>query len=984
MKLSIVFHVDSVPMTKAVIAGEASLGGSESACLGLARALKARGHDVHIATTKLAEDAETLDAWGVAWHHTRDLWSLLPIIDPDVVVALRAPNVFGLPVAARYRILWNQDMLVGEPAKLGIMAHAWAYDELAYVSQYQRKQWEGVAPELKGLGWVTKNGFDPAHVPATVTKIPHRIIHISRPERGLGPLLAMWPELKRRVPDAELHVCRYQSMYDGEGSAVKAMCEHFDRMVAQVNGMTGGITYLGALGKKELYQAIADAAVMWYPGVVDFAETSCIAAIEAQACGTPFVGSYKGALPETVPHGVLIHGDAMSPEYQRQSIGAVVAALGEPKLVRMLEDGGIFDPDKAVDAGLKHVQSYTYAALAEEWEAHLWERFDTRAKNVPAIVGALLEEDDHVAAKALTDDPAIVAQCDRVIRGEALTAEGYAEFALDPEIEIAQNYGRMTAVVKAFEGCSSILDLACGNGAFAIALAEADKTRHVHGIDYAAGNIDVARKAAAKRGIADRVSFKRETVCDQASGELLIAPWVGEEFDGLFLGEFCEHIAGVTNLLRGVRHVVGDGVRVVITVPSGPFGDLRDPDTPAQKGHVHHFRPKDLDAIFSKQADCTIDFLDCGSTMCGDRVGHWLIRYTTSDAPFGERPLAHWHRVMRPQQRLSVGIIAHNCTPDLARCLNDVWWIADEIVLADCGSSDVVELRRLVERYGVKAFTIPPVHALEGGFSEARNCTMRQSTGDWFLWIDADEQLINGIDVWKYLQSGPYRGYALRQNHLMLDAPQHFDTPVRIFRNEPDIQFYGCVHEQPQAGDCNGDILPALQLNDVQIAHHGYMNEGVRRRKATKRNLPLLVRDREMFPDRRLGLVLVLRDLVNQGMWRHETIGVVDDGVQDLYARAVTLFEQHFMDPADKFHPIARPFYEQALRCYEGALEVSYALAGKQGGLRGASPKPLTWWVRKREHLWTLVDYEQRKVRERDQPIAIDVEPIEQPQGVAA
>ena len=978
-KLTLVFHVDSVPMTKAVISGEASLGGSESACLGLARALKARGHDVHIATTKLDADADSTDAWGVSWHRSEDLWNLLPIIDPDVFIALRSPHIFAMPVQARLRILWNQDMLVGEPAKLGIMALAWAYDQIAYVSEYHRKQWEGVAPELKPLGWVTKNGFDPAHVPTDVIKRQNRIIHISRPERGLAPLLQMWPELKRRVPDAELHICRYQSMYDGEGTNVKAMCERYDQMVTQVNAQVGGITYLGALGKKDLYREIAEAEVMWYPGVVDFAETSCIAAIEAQACGTPFVGSYKGALPETVPHGHLVHGDAMTTEYQRQSVHHVEQVL---KMVR-----GTADHLAAVANGRKHVQPYTYDAIAEEWERHLWQTFDERAKDKKRIVGSLLWEDDHVAAKALTDDPAIIDECDRIIRGEVQTAVEYAKYALDPEVEIAQNYGRMQSVVKAFEGCSSILDLACGNGAFAITLAEANKTRHVHGIDYAEGNIDVARKAIEKRGLADRVTVMRSTVCDQATGVIdreALHGCVTPAFDGVFLGEFCEHIAGVQTLLSSVAVLVGKGVRVVITVPSGPFGDLVDPDTPMQKGHVHHYRPRDLDAIFNQQQDCSIDYLDCGATPCGDRVGHWIIKYTTSDAAFGERPLTHWHRTIRPRQRLSVGILANNCTPDLARCLNDVYWIADEIVLANCDSRDVVELARLAERYKCKALTLPAVHQLREGFAGARNVTLEQATGDWFMWIDADEQLIKGIELWKYLESGPYRGYAMKQNHLMLDAAQHFDTPVRVFRRGPDIQFYGCVHEQPQQGDCNGDILPALQLNDVQLAHTGYMNEGVRRHKATKRNLPLLVRDREVFPDRRLGLVLVLRDLINQGMWRQESVGGMDDGVRDLYHRAVLLFEQQFMDPSDKFHTIARPFYEHALRHYDGATEVQYSLGGAVNGLKGRTPKPVTWWVRRREHMWPLVEHEQQRIRQQDAPLMVDVEPIEQPQGVAA
>jgi glycosyltransferase involved in cell wall biosynthesis/SAM-dependent methyltransferase len=990
-RLTIVFSVDSVPMTAAIIAGEASLGGSESACLGLARALKARGHDVQIVTTKLAEDAPRVDRWGVPWHRAEDLYTLLPLIDPDVFVALRQPNVFGLPVPARLRMLWNQDMLVGEQAKLHMMSYAWAYDAMAYVSEYQRKQWEGVAPELKSLGWVTRNGFDPAHVPANVEKVPGRVIHISRPERGLQPLLMMWPELKKRVPHAELQICRYQSMYDGEGSNVKAMCEQFDKMVAQVQGEVGGITYLGSLGKRDLYRAIAEAEVMWYPGVVDFAETSCIAAIEAQACGTPLVCSYKGALPETAPYAAFVHGDALTPEYQKQSIDAVVRTLSnEPVFTRAY---GI-----AQKKGLEHVKSYTYDAIAAEWEQFIWETFDARSQDQPRVIDALLHEDDHVAAKALAkqmtygvDMAAIIAECERVEKGEAQTEVEYGKYALDPEVEITtRRQPRHDTVIRAFDGCKSILDLACGNGAFAILLAKADETRKVHGIDYSQQNIDAAVAATERYGLADRVVFDREVVCDLASGR--VQPDVRTRMmirntspDGVFLGEFCEHVAGVTTLLTGVRDLVGDGVRVVITVPSGPFSDMLDPDTPKQKGHVHHFRPRDLDAIFSQQQDCQIDYLDCGKTNRGHKVGHWVITYTTSETPLGERPLTHWHRTIRPQQRLSVGIIANDCTPDLARCLNDVWWVADEIIIGDCASMDRAELERLATRYKAKLLDLPHVGALEGGFSQARNYTLQAATGDWFLWIDADEQLIGNFNLHQYLESGPFLGYAIKQNHLMLDAPQHFDTPIRVFRRRPDIEFYGCVHEQPQQGDCNGDITPALQLHEVQIAHTGYMHEGIRRNKATKRNLPLLVRDRKVFPTRRLGKVLVLRDLVNQALWREErNRGALDAESKDLLLRACALFEQEFMAPDDKFHPIARPFYETALRRMANAVEVEFALGGAAGGLKGRSPKPIKWWVREYDHLWPLIAHEEQKIKAQRTPVVIDVTPIETREAVSA
>jgi glycosyltransferase involved in cell wall biosynthesis len=178
-----------------------------------------------------------------------------------------------------------------------VMAVAWNLDQSLYVSEYHRQQWEDILPELKGIGAVTRNGFDP-RVPKDVTKDPNAIIHISRPERGLGPILTMWPEVRKRNTNAVLKLCRYSSMYDAKGWG--RVCQSYDELTEQVNAEVGGIEWLGELNKPALYQEIAKAAVMWYPGIANFAETSCIAAIEAQACGTPFVGSLRGALPETV------------------------------------------------------------------------------------------------------------------------------------------------------------------------------------------------------------------------------------------------------------------------------------------------------------------------------------------------------------------------------------------------------------------------------------------------------------------------------------------------------------------------------------------------------------------------------------------------------------------------------------------------------------------------------------------------------------
>lgn len=1001
MKFSWCFVIDSVPFSKATRDGETSLGGSESACIGLARALAVKGHHVFICATKLAEDAQGADAAGVTWipYDQLDLTNMF--FEWDVFCVLRHPAIFQTPRRARLRVLWNQDLLNHDGFKAIVMAVAWAYDKVVYVSEFHRAQWEDWLPELKPLGHVTKNGYDPANVPdpAAIVKDPNRIIHISRPERGLAPLLEMWPAIRQAHPLAELHLCRYSSMYDTEGWG--QVCQDFDAQAADLNARVGGITFLGELNKVQLHQAIAESAVMAYPGVHTFAETSCIAAIEAQANGTPFVGSWKGALPETVPGGILIPGGAFEPDYQR----AFVAAVG-----RML-DGcarNTVEYRRLQHDGRAHVEAYTYAVIAAEWEAWVEQTFRQRYDgNKRGVLRQLLHYDDHTAAKIVAqeivdgDAPYVfgwaqgqftedirqeaedaLVLCDRVIRGEDQSAEDYAHHALDPITELNANYNRLTDVVAKLKDCASVVDIACGSGAYALGLARANPAMHVTAIDYAQGNIDAGRKAAEQLGVADRITWICAPVWDFATGTF--SEWwqtfaaEGPRFNGLWCGEFVEHVSDCTALIDGLESVVTPGSPVVYTCPYGPLGDLITRRQTHLRGHVHHFGQADLVAVFGKKAGIDFQFLPwLGVTPRGWRTGNWLITYRAGTAPAGQRPYARQILTTRPKARLSVGILAQNAEHDLARCLDSVWAIADEIVIGDAGSTD--STRQIAESFARKVRVVPvtPVSQHPDGFSGSRNEVLAHCTGDWFLWLDTDEVLVGMDAVWQYLESGPFIGYSIHQNHLQLDAPQHYDKPIRLFQTRQPIQFYGAIHEQPQLVDCNGDIEPALEVFDVQIAHTGYLTVNVRRDKMLNRNLPLLGRDQDRFPDRRLGKVLVLRDYVNLADLDCEQHGDRLTGrARQFYQEAITLFTSTFSDPADKHHEIARPFYERALQVLKKGTEVEFSLAGKRGGLNGTRAKPARAWVQSPEEMQILVRHRLDKAAADMVPKPIRLDPI--------
>lgn len=85
--------------------------------------------------------------------------------------------------------------------------------------------------------------------------------------------------------------------------------------------------------------------------------------------------------------------------------------------------------------------------------------------------------------------------------------------------------------------------------------------------------------------------------------------------------------------------------------------------------------------------------------------------------------------------KLSVVILARNEEGMIKDCLESVKW-ADEIVLVDSGSTD--RTCEIAKRYGAKIVK-ERFRGLE--FSRWRNLGKEKATGDWILYVDADERV---------------------------------------------------------------------------------------------------------------------------------------------------------------------------------------------------------------------------------------------------
>ncbi|MGB3417849.1 MAG: glycosyltransferase family 2 protein [Mesorhizobium sp.] len=177
-------------------------------------------------------------------------------------------------------------------------------------------------------------------------------------------------------------------------------------------------------------------------------------------------------------------------------------------------------------------------------------------------------------------------------------------------------------------------------------------------------------------------------------------------------------------------------------------------------------------------------------------------------------------------------MIVRNEERFLPGCLASLGRQVDEIVIVDTGSDD--HSREIALDGGAVMID----HPWRSDFAEARNVALDRATGDWILYIDADERLVV-----------PEPG-ALRHAVALPETvagrvrfrPRVAYTPyreIRLFRRDERIRFRGRIHETVHPAIDEVARSDGMRLADLEIGidHLGY--EGDLAHKHA-RNLPLL------------------------------------------------------------------------------------------------------------------------------------------------
>ena len=166
----------------------------------------------------------------------------------------------------------------------------------------------------------------------------------------------------------------------------------------------------------------------------------------------------------------------------------------------------------------------------------------------------------------------------------------------------------------------------------------------------------------------------------------------------------------------------------------------------------------------------------------------------------------------------------------------------DEIVIVDTGSTDrTVEIARVVRRDASSH------HEWTGDFAAARNVSFDAATGDWIMYLDADEVLVDGDGRAPARAHRPHLARGLlprRDQPHRRPRGRHGGHPQRAARlpQPPRVPLRGPHPRADRPHACPATSPSASSRTDVRIEHYGYLGVVRDAKEKSRRNLELLER----------------------------------------------------------------------------------------------------------------------------------------------
>lgn len=194
--------------------------------------------------------------------------------------------------------------------------------------------------------------------------------------------------------------------------------------------------------------------------------------------------------------------------------------------------------------------------------------------------------------------------------------------------------------------------------------------------------------------------------------------------------------------------------------------------------------------------------------------------------------------------KISACYITKNESANIAASIESIAASVDEIIVCDTGSED--DTCRIAE-------ALPKVKLFRGAwrddFAAARNEALSHATGDWVVFLDADERFSEATrgNLPAVLEEAKgYDALAVKIVNLDIDGEEErridHTYVVRAFRRSPEIRYAGRIHEHIERGD--GELRLAFAAEEqLVLLHTGYTASRIRGK--AERNLRLLLQELE-------------------------------------------------------------------------------------------------------------------------------------------
>lgn len=228
---------------------------------------------------------------------------------------------------------------------------------------------------------------------------------------------------------------------------------------------------------------------------------------------------------------------------------------------------------------------------------------------------------------------------------------------------------------------------------------------------------------------------------------------------------------------------------------------------------------------------------------------------------------------------LSVIILTKNEEGRIRACLESVKW-ADEIIIVDNGSSDkTLEIAR--------KYTSKILISKDENFALSRNKGMDEAEGDWVLYVDCDERILEPLknEIEDLVTSNENSAFAISRRNIIFGkevsyGPYKKDWMIRLFKKIDFETWVGRVHEyakfKGKLGYTKNSLLHLTHRNIDQMVLKSLEWSKIDAKLRFDINHPKMTTLR--------FLRILLTETFNQGIKRkgffNGTIGVMDSIVQ--------------------------------------------------------------------------------------------------------